>query len=95
MREVYPIGDALWQDDPARIHRSQVALSAVSLNFSQRVPHIQQAAKMSDVWPIENVWAILKQDLGKVEVNDVQKFKKGNQEILVSNLPRQRTARDL
>ena len=50
---------------------------------------------MSDVWPIENVWAILKQDLGKVEVNDVQKIKKGNQEILVSNLPRQRTARDL
>ena len=34
VREVYPIGDALWQDDPARIHRSQVALSAVSLNFS-------------------------------------------------------------
>ena len=48
---------------------------------------------MSDVWPIENVWAILKQYLGKVEVNDVQKFKKGNQEILVSNLPRQRTLR--
>ena len=92
---MYPRGDALWQDDPARIHRSQVALGAVSLNFKYRVPHIQQAAKMSDVWPIENVWAILKQDLGKVEVNDVQKFKKGNQEILVSNLPRQRTARDL
>ena len=33
VREVYPIGDALWQDDPARIHRSQVALGAVSLNF--------------------------------------------------------------
>ena len=49
---------------------------------------------MSDVWPIENVWAILKQDLGKVEVNDVQKFKKGNQEILVSNLPRQRTLQE-
>ena len=32
-KEVYPIGDALWQDDPARIHRSQVALGAVSLNF--------------------------------------------------------------
>ena len=33
VREVYPRGDALWQDDPARINRSQVALGEVSLNF--------------------------------------------------------------
>ena len=31
---------------------------------------------MSDVWPIENVWAILKQDLGKVEVNDVKSLRR-------------------
>ena len=31
---------------------------------------------MSDVWPIENVWAILKQDLDKVEVNDVKSLRR-------------------
>ena len=30
---------------------------------------------MSDAWPIESVWAILKQDLGKVEVNDVKSLR--------------------
>ena len=43
---------------------------------------------MSDVCPIENVWAILKQDC---RGQWCKKFKKGNQETLVSNLPRQRT----
>ena len=31
---------------------------------------------MSDVWPIENDWAILKQDLDKVEVNDVKSLRR-------------------
>ena len=35
-----------------------------------------QAAKMSDVWPIENVWAILKQDLNKVEIKDVKTLRR-------------------
>ena len=42
----------------------------------------------------ENVWAILKQDLDKVEINDVKTFKKGNKEILVLNLSRQGTLQD-
>ena len=31
---------------------------------------------MSDVCPIENVWEILKQDLDKVEVNDVKSLRR-------------------
>ena len=69
MREVYPRGDALWQNDPARIHHSQIAHGAVSMNFKNRVPHDQQAAKISDVWPIENVWAILKPNLDKFKLS--------------------------
>ena len=50
---------AVWQDDPARIHRTQEALEACSA-FKFRIPHEHQAPKMADVWPIENVWSIVK-----------------------------------
>ena len=47
-------------DDPASIQRTAEAIEACSA-FMSRIPHEQQAPKMADVWPIENVWAILKQ----------------------------------
>ena len=50
---------AVWQDDPARIHRTAEALEACSA-FKFRIPHDIQAPKMADVWPIENVWSIVK-----------------------------------
>ena len=31
---------------------------------------------MSDAWPIESVWAILKQDLDKIEVNDAKSLRR-------------------
>ena len=55
VQEVYPAGDAIWQDDPASIHRTQAALDACSA-FAERIPHNVQAAKLSDVWPIEQVF---------------------------------------
>ena len=51
---VYPGGDAVWQDDPASIHRTRAALDACS-SFAERIPHESQAAKCSDIWPIEQV----------------------------------------
>ena len=50
---------AVWQDDPATIHRTPAALEA-SDAFTSRIPHEEQAPKMADCWPIENVWAIVK-----------------------------------
>ena len=50
---------AVWQDDPATIHRSEVALQVCSA-FSSRIPHERQAPKMADIWPIENIWSIVK-----------------------------------
>ena len=38
--------------------RCNLALRACEA-FHSRVPHDVQAAKMSDVWPIENLWGIL------------------------------------
>ena len=51
---------AVWQDDPATIHRTPAALEA-SDAFSSRIPHKEQAPKIAYVWPIENVWVIVKE----------------------------------
>ena len=57
----------MWQDDPATIHRFADALAAVQESFNFRVPHDKQSAKMADVWPIENVWAIVKDKVKESE----------------------------
>lgn len=51
---VFPDGNAVWQDDPASIHRTKDALEACKA-FAERIPHDKQAAKCSDTWPIEQV----------------------------------------
>ena len=50
---------------------------------------------MSDVWPIENVWAILKQDLDKVEVNDVKSLRGKSRDLGVESPKTKNSARDL
>ena len=54
VQAVFPDGNAVWQDDPASIHRTRDALDACSV-FNERIPHDKQAAKCSDIWPIEQV----------------------------------------
>ena len=39
VNEMYPRGNAVWQDDGATIHRSQVALDGIQRNFHDRIPH--------------------------------------------------------
>ena len=74
VKQVY--GDrAVWQDDPATIHRTPAALEACSA-FKHRIPHEQQAPKMADIWPIENVWAILKQKVMEKEPKSKEDLKK-------------------
>ena len=65
----------MWQDDPATIHRTPVALEACSA-FKTRVPHEIQAPKMADIWPIENVWAILKEGVKAKEPKSKAQLKK-------------------
>ena len=55
VRAVFPDGGEIWQDDPASIHRTQEAINACSV-FAQRIPPEVQAAKCSDIWPIEQVF---------------------------------------
>ena len=66
---------AVWQDDPATIHRTANALEACQA-FKHRVPHQEQAAKMADIWPIENVWAIVKQRVKEKEPKSKQHLKR-------------------
>ena len=65
----------VWQDDPATIHRTAEALEACSV-FKTRIPHEKQAPKMADVWPIENVWAILKAKVMEKEPKSKVQLKK-------------------
>ena len=51
----------VWQDDGARIHRTQMAKDCVAALFTERLDPDQQANKMADCWVIENVWSILGQ----------------------------------
>ena len=66
---------AVWQDDPATIHRTPEALEACSA-FGTRIPHEHQAPKMADIWPIENVWAILKDRVKEKEPKTKAELKK-------------------
>ena len=61
--QLYPEGNAIWQDDGARIHRCPEVLEAVAATFRYRVDPVLQAPKMADFWPIENVWSIIKQKI--------------------------------
>ena len=65
---LYPGRDGIYQDDGARIHRCPEALAAVEESFSQRINQDLQAPKMADFWPIENIWAILKQKIAKINI---------------------------
>ena len=66
---------AVWQDDPATIHRTAEALEACKA-FSKRIPHDLQAPKMADIWPIENVWAIMKDRVREKEPKSKAELKK-------------------
>ena len=65
VRQLYG-GREVWQDDNARIHRGEAALEACR-EFAQRIPVHIQAPKMADVWPVENLWAILNDRVKKRE----------------------------
>lgn len=62
-REVFQRKPITFQDDEATIHRTKKALKKVSELFENRIEIDDQAPKLDDVWPIENVWGILAEKL--------------------------------
>ncbi|CAF4495167.1 unnamed protein product [Rotaria sp. Silwood2] len=57
---LYDDVDVIWQDDSDSKHRSQYALNKINEIFNERVEPEEQAAKMTDIWSIENIWGYIK-----------------------------------
>ena len=76
VQELYPEGNAYWQDDPATIHRCEAALTAVSESFDLRLDFTKQCPKFSDVWPIENVWGVVKERVAKQKCENLTQLKR-------------------
>ena len=74
--EVYPEGNAIFQDDAASIHRTDAALQTVSDTFHFRLEHSSQAPKTADIWPIENVWGMIKSKVSKKKCENKDNLKK-------------------
>ena len=55
---------------------SAISLDAVAETFKSRVDYRTQAPKMADVWPIENVWAILKDKVAQKKCTNEQQLRK-------------------
>ena len=49
VRQLYPEGDGIWQDNGARIHRCPQALQAVADSLDERIDHVSQSPKMADI----------------------------------------------
>ena len=59
-------------------------------NFTSLVSHKLQVPKMADIWPIENVWAMIKQDLKGKEISmQHNRIEETDQSVLELNLPNQ------
>ena len=98
VQKLYPRNSAVWQDDGASIHRSRrtctrqnvtepkIALDSIDRNFKDRILYDFQAPKMADIWPIKNVWAIIKQELDGKEFKNIESWK---QNSVGPNLQRQ------
>jgi hypothetical protein len=50
----------IWQDDCDSKHRSRYASDKINDLFYERVKPEEEASKMADIWPIENVWEYIK-----------------------------------
>ena len=66
----------VWKDDFDRKHRTSDNLKLIDEKFKSRLSTKFQSGKMDDVWPIENVWGILKTKLDSMNVNSSEELKR-------------------
>ncbi|CAF5069302.1 unnamed protein product, partial [Rotaria sp. Silwood1] len=74
-KELGDLSNVIFQDDQDRKQRMQVSLDAVKYVFINRIEVIDCDAKLADVWPIENVWGILKEKLRGREYSHIEQLK--------------------
>lgn len=73
--ELGDLKNIIFQDDRDRKQRTRVALDAVKHVFINRIQPTDCDAKLADVWPIENVWGILKEKLQGREYKNIEDLK--------------------
>ena len=61
---LYPAGDCLFQDDEAKIHRIEHVSTKAAEMFKNRILP-KMASHTADLYPVENLWSILKDDVSK------------------------------
>ena len=72
----HPNGDAIGQDDKAVIHRTERVLETFDTVHKSRVPP-NVASKTADIYPIENVWSILKAEAQQhAPIKDIETLKR-------------------
>ncbi len=72
---LFPDVNVIWQDDTDSKHRSSYALSKIDELFYECVTPDEEASKMADIWPIENVWGYIKEKIGGHEVENIAVLK--------------------
>ena len=55
------LNEIMFRDDQDAKHRTKVATDVVSDFFEGRIEPSDGDAKFADVWPIENIWGIMKE----------------------------------
>ncbi|CAF3783222.1 unnamed protein product [Rotaria sordida] len=73
--ELGDLQNVIFQDDQDRKQRTQMALNTVKHVFINRIEPKDYAAKLADVWPIENIWGMLKEKLRGHEYSDIAQLK--------------------
>jgi hypothetical protein len=75
LKQLFPNDDYIFEDDTSRIHRTPAVRKFVAENIPERIEVSDQAVKMDDVWPIENLWSTIRQELSKYEFNSLDDVK--------------------
>ena len=58
---VEDLSEFIFQDDQDSKHRTKVAIEVIHDHFEERTEPDDGDVKFTDVWPIENVWGIMKE----------------------------------
>ncbi|CAF5008439.1 unnamed protein product, partial [Rotaria sp. Silwood1] len=75
IEQLYPNDDYIYQDDCDSIHRSKIVLDFIKHHIPNRIMTEDQASKLDDVWPIENIWSIIRMNLKKKDYQDLFQVK--------------------
>ncbi|CAF1347339.1 unnamed protein product [Rotaria sordida] len=67
--------DFIFQDDADSKQRTKIVLQTVDKLFNDRILPEEGDAKFADVWPIENIWGILKEKVQGEQFSSFEQLK--------------------